>query len=83
MLRGVAIGAVVVAFAGTVLVPLEAGAERLPSCGPRLAAPKVVTLVSGIVLLCKGIRSRSCLDLGVTVCCFISGVRPRTSPVAG
>ncbi|MFI6102512.1 S8 family serine peptidase [Lentzea sp. NPDC051213] len=46
MVRGVAICAVVVAVAGTVLVP-AAGAERLPSAPHLPALAKTVTLVSG------------------------------------
>ncbi|NKE58100.1 S8 family serine peptidase [Lentzea sp. PSKA42] len=46
MLRGVAVGAVFVVFAGTVLVP-TAGAERRPSPHQQPAALKSVTLVSG------------------------------------
>jgi hypothetical protein len=47
MLRWVAVSAAVVAVVGTVPAP-AAGAERLPSSAPRLAAPaRIVTLGSG------------------------------------
>ncbi|MFS8098471.1 S8 family serine peptidase [Lentzea alba] len=53
MLRGVAIGAVVVAVAGAFLVP-NAGAERPPAPHQLPVAPKTVTLVSGDRVVVQG-----------------------------
>ena len=55
MLRGVAIGAVVVAWLGGVLVPVGAAkAERLPSGPQRPQVVKSVTLVSGDRVVVQG-----------------------------